>query len=382
MHEGELLRQVEVERRLWRLTCGALLLVVVLLGLSLAAAWRGPRLFAPPPVEPRVVTARGDLAQDELAQVELFERAAPSVVNVTNLAVRRDRWTLDLAQIPQGTGTGFVWDAAGHVVTNFHVIDGAHQVVVTLVDGTELAARVVGVFPDKDTAVLRVDPGAGRVLSPIALGTSSDLRVGQRVYAIGNPFGLDHTMTSGIVSALEREIQAANGRIIDGVIQSDAAINPGNSGGPLLDSAGRLIGMNTAILSQTGAYAGIGFAVPVDTVRHVVQQLIEHGRVLRPTLGVQLAADALARRAGLEGALVLDVVPGSPAARAGLRGTVRAGRQVRLGDLITAIDGKGVRRPDDLLNALERRQPGDTVRLAVQRDGQRLEVEVTLEAAR
>ncbi|MBX3465869.1 MAG: trypsin-like peptidase domain-containing protein [Planctomycetes bacterium] len=382
MHEGELLRQVEVERRLWRLTCGALLLVVVLLGLSLAAAWRGPRFLAPPPVEPRVVTARGDLAQDERAQVELFERAAPSVVNVTNLAVRRDRWTLDLAQIPQGTGTGFVWDAAGHVVTNFHVIDGAHQVVVTLVDGTELAARVVGVFPDKDTAVLRVDPGAGRVLSPIALGTSADLRVGQRVYAIGNPFGLDHTMTSGIVSALEREIQAANGRIIDGVIQSDAAINPGNSGGPLLDSAGRLIGMNTAILSQTGAYAGIGFAVPVDTVRHVVQQLIEHGRVLRPTLGVQLAAEALARRAGLEGALVLDVVPGSPAARAGLRGTVRAGRQVRLGDLITAIDGKGVRRPDDLLNALERRQPGDTVRLAVQRDGQRLEVEVTLEAAR
>ncbi|MCO5172392.1 MAG: trypsin-like peptidase domain-containing protein [Planctomycetes bacterium] len=382
MHEGELLRQVEVERRLWRLTCGALLLVLLLLGLSVLAAVGWPRRLAPPPhVEPRVVTARGDLAQDELAQIELFERVAPAVVNVTNLAVRRDRWTLDLAQIPQGTGTGFIWDAAGHVVTNFHVIEGAHQVLVTLVDGTELPARVVGVFPDKDTAVLRVD-APGRVLSPIALGTSADLRVGQRVYAIGNPFGLDHTMTSGIVSALGREIQAANGRIIDGVIQSDAAINPGNSGGPLLDSAGRLIGMNTAILSQTGAYAGIGFAVPVDTVGHVVQQLIEHGRVLRPTLGVQLAAEQLARRAGLEGALVLDVVPGSPAARAGLRGTARAGRQVRLGDLITAIDGRSVRRPDDLLNALERRNPGDTVRLTVHRDGQRVEVEVTLEAAR
>ena len=379
MHD-ELLRQIELERRLRRLTMAAVLALCALLA-ALLLAPAALRLYSPPPPPPRAITPRGDLAADERTQIQIFEQAAPAVVNVTNIAVRRDRFTWDVAQIPQGTGTGFVWDAAGHVVTNFHVIEGASQVFVTLIDGTELPARPIGVFPDKDIAVLRVEPKAGQTLQPLALGTSSDLKVGQQVYAIGNPFGLDHTMTSGIVSALGREIQAVNGRIIDGVIQSDAAINPGNSGGPLLDSAGRLIGMNTAILSQTGAYAGIGFAVPVDTVARVVQQLIEHGRVLRPTIGVQLAPDHLARRAGLEGVLIMDVVAGSAADRAGLRGTLRAGQRLRLGDLITTIEGRSVRRVDDLLNALERHQPGDEVALGVERDGDARTVKVTLQAA-
>jgi S1-C subfamily serine protease len=382
MHD-ELLRQIELERRLRRLIFGLVLVLCALLG-TLLAAPAVLRLHAAPRPEPRAVTPRGDLAVDERGQIEIFERVSPSVVNVTNIAVRRDGWTLDLARVPQGTGTGFIWDATGHVVTNWHVVEGANQVQVTLIDGTELPARLIGAFPDKDIAVLRVDPGAGRAVQAIPLGTSADLKVGQKVYAIGNPFGLDHTMTSGIVSALGREIQAANGRIIDGVIQSDTAINPGNSGGPLLDSAGRLIGMNTAILSQTGAYAGIGFAVPADTVARVVQQLIEHGRVLRPTMGIQLAPDQLARRAGVEGVLILEVVPNSGAARAGLRGTVRTGKQLQLGDVITGIEGRPVRRVDDLLNVLERHRPGDTIRLQLlPRAGTQepAEVQVVLQAA-
>jgi S1-C subfamily serine protease len=378
MHE-ELLRQIEAERRLRRLSVVALLVMSWVLAAVLAVPH--VRLLLAPRPEPRAVTPRGDLAADEKAQIQIFERVSPSVVNVTNIAVRRDRWSWDVAQIPQGTGTGFVWDAHGHIVTNFHVIERANQVQVTLIDGTELPAKLVGVFPDKDIAVLRVEAAPNRPLQPIPLGTSGDLKVGQTTYAIGNPFGLDHTMTSGLVSALGREMAAANGRIIDGVIQTDAAINPGNSGGPLLDSAGRLIGMTTAILSQTGAYAGIGFAVPADTVARVVQQLIEHGRVLRPTMGVQLAPDHLARQAGLEGVLVMEVVPGSGAHKAGLRPTVRTGRQVRLGDVIVTINGKAVRRVDDLLNTLEQHRPGDTLTLGLQRDGAATEVQVTLQPA-
>jgi S1-C subfamily serine protease len=236
----------------------------------------------------------------------------------------------------------------------------------------------VGAYPDKDVAVLQVDVSGHRA-EPIVLGTSADLRVGQKVLAIGNPFGLDHTLTTGIVSAIGRELEGFGGRIIDGVIQTDAAINPGNSGGPLLDSAGRVIGMNTAIYSQSGASNGIGFAVPIDTIARVVRQLISTGKVVRPTIGVQLAPDQVATRSGLEGVVVGTVVPNSPAERAGLRGTARQGKRIVLGDCIVAVGARAVKRVDDLLNALDERQPGDHITLTIIRDGQRQDVQVTLQ---
>jgi S1-C subfamily serine protease len=374
-------RIAELESRLRMARTGQ---VVLLAGLLLAITQIfGPRSIAsgqqqgaPPPAP--LPAVRTDLPPDERAQIDIFERRSPSVVNVTNMAVRTDGWTRDAVAVPQGTGTGFLWDAAGHVVTNCHVLEGASQVQVTLVDGTELPATLVGAYPDKDVAVLQVDVSGHRA-EPIVLGTSADLRVGQKVLAIGNPFGLDHTLTTGIVSALGREIGGFGGRIIDGVIQTDAAINPGNSGGPLLDSAGRVIGMNTAIYSETGASNGIGFAVPIDTIARVVRQLISTGKVVRPTIGVQLAPDQFAERSGIEGVLVGTVVAGSPAEKAGLHSTVRQGKHVVLGDIIIAVGPRPVKRVDDLLNALDERQPGDHITLTIVRDGQRQDVPIVLQ---
>tara|TARA_R110002072_G_scaffold36070_3_gene106289 strand:- start:277 stop:1239 length:963 start_codon:yes stop_codon:yes gene_type:complete len=316
------------------------------------------------------------LESSEALQVALFESAAPSVVFVTNIAIRRDLFRMNVFRAPQGSGTGFVWDAEGHVVTNFHVIEGASQVEVSLSDGAAFPAEVVGVHPDKDLAVLRIK--ADRPLKPIDLGSSHDLKVGHNVYAIGNPFGLDQTMTAGIVSALGREIEASNGRIIEDVIQTDAAINPGNSGGPLLDSSGRAIGVNTAIYSKTGSYAGIGLAVPIDTVQRVVPQLIEHGKVIRPTLGARLGSDRAAQQFGVEGVVIVAILPGSGAERAGLRGVKRAGRQILLGDVVVGIGERRVARLDDLLNALERCEPGQTVPVRILREAAELTVEVQL----
>ena len=244
------------------------------------------------------VVARGDLAQDEQSTIELFRRASASVVFVTNIAVRRDAFTLRPLEVPQGAGSGFVWDDQGHIVTNFHVIQGGNAWQVTLDDHSDWDAEVVGYAPEKDLAVLRIEAPASR-LPPLLIGASADLLVGQKVFAIGNPFGLDHTLTTGIISALGREIDSVGGVPIRDAIQTDAAINPGNSGGPLLDSAGRLIGVNTAIYSPSGAYAGVGFAIPVDTVRWVVTDLIAYGRVQRPTIGVQVAPDAWAKELGI-----------------------------------------------------------------------------------
>ncbi len=378
----DLLARIEAERRTRTLQSVLILFLFALLG-ALALAPRGavlPAAGPDPDATPRTVTARGDLSDIERTQIALFERASPSVVFITSLALRRLPFSLDVTQIPRGTGSGFVWDDQGHVVTNYHVIEGASQLEVSLADGTTAPARVVGVYPDKDIAVLRIAPA--RRPPAIAIGESANLRVGQSVYAIGNPFGLDHTLTAGVVSALGREIQAANGRIIDQVIQTDAAINPGNSGGPLLDSAGRVIGVNTAILSETGAYAGIGFAVPIDTVRNVVRQLIESGRVARPVLGIQLAPEQVTERAGVNGIAVLGVEPGSGAARAGLRGMTRTGSRIYLGDVVLAIEDRRVTRPDDLLNELERHEVGDEVTLRILRDGREQEVKVELGAAR
>jgi S1-C subfamily serine protease len=354
-----------------------LILVLILFGLW----WwtdRGERPKYDKTAEPRVVEARGDLAEDEKNTIAVFQEVAPSVVYITSIEVRRSLFSLNVYEIPQGTGSGFVWDKEGRIVTNYHVVGDAGRVEVTLGDNTVYKGIMVGAAPDKDIAVLQIT-APGEVLKPIPLGDSSTLQVGQKVFAIGNPFGLDHTITSGIVSALDREITAVTGRTIQGVIQTDAAINPGNSGGPLLDSAGRLIGVNTAIYSPSGANAGIGFAVPVNVVNKVVPELIRNGRVIEPGIGVTLASEKIARRLDIEGLLVIGVQPGSSAAKAGIRETRQVRGKIVLGDIILAVNGVPVNSYDDLRNELERYKIGDEVTLIIMRDGEHAEVKVRLE---
>jgi S1-C subfamily serine protease len=363
-----------------RANTGTTIFVAILLGLI--GVWLGSQYidgcFTRTP-EPRVVTARGELADEEKATIELFENAAPSVVYITSVALQPSLFGLSVTEIPRGTGSGFIWDNAGHVVTNFHVVQGAGGIRVMLSDQTTWRAQKVGEDPDRDLAVLRIG-APSRGLRPIPIGTSNDLRVGQRAFAIGNPFGLDQTLTTGVVSALGRTIRSLTGRRIEEVIQTDAAINPGNSGGPLLDSAGRLIGVNTAIYSETGAYAGIGFAIPVDTVARSVPELIEHGRVIRPRLGVIPAHDSIARRLGIEGVLIRGVEEGSGADRAGLRGTRSTEQgEIALGDIILQIGEQRVRSTNELLDALDRHQLGDQVAVTVLRNGEQMTVEVTLQ---
>ncbi|GBF98907.1 protease Do-like chloroplastic [Raphidocelis subcapitata] len=398
-----------------------------------------PALLPPPPP----AEARGRLTAEEQLTIDVFKRSVPSVVNVTNLAIKRDAFTMNMLEIPQGAGSGFVWDDAGHVVTNYHV---------TALGGEEFSARVIGVDRDKDIAVLQIvgrpgngfDPdfprapgaagarptlgpvdeeeaaaaaaargaagvdlatpgsgaaaapgapgggpgapgggagfgGAGRAagaqkvdlkgLKPLSLCSSSaDLVVGQKVFAIGNPFGLDHTLTTGVVSGTGREIQSISGRPIQDVVQTDAAINPGNSGGPLLDSGGCLIGINTAIYSPSGTNSGVGFAIPVDVVRSSVTQIIETGRVVRPVLGISFAPDQSTEQLGVKGILVLNAREGGPAWRAGIRGTSRDdyGRLV-LGDIITRIDGARIRNSSDLYRVLDKAQVGQSLDIEVLR---------------
>lgn len=268
-------------------------------------------------------------------------------------------------EIPQGAGSGFVWDERGYIVTNFHLIQNASGARITLSDQSTWEAQLIGAEPDKDIAVLKIDRADSK-LTPIPVGTSKDLRVGQRVFAIGNPFGFDHTLTTGVISGLGREIKSVTDRPIQGVIQTDAAINPGNSGGPLLDSAGRLIGMNTAIVSPSGSYAGIGFAVPVDTINRIVPQLIKNGSVRKPGLGIQVVESNFLRLNGVVGAIIANVLPNSPAEKAGLTPIRKdSAGKITLGDVIVAIDGTLVEDGNDLLNALDERQPGDTISLRV-----------------
>jgi S1-C subfamily serine protease len=355
-------------------------LFVLLLGFFLAWRFSSGAGQSDPRAAPRPITPRGDLSAEEKSTAALFRQAAPSVAHITTLALARDFFTLNLLQIPEGTGSGFVWDEGGNIVTNFHVIQTADVAQVTLADQSSWKARVVGVAPDKDLAVLKIDAPKGK-LRPIPIGSSNDLQAGQKVFAIGNPFGLDQTLTTGIISALGREIESVTRRPIQGAIQTDAAINPGNSGGPLLDSAGRLIGVNTAIFSPSGASAGIGFAIPVDTVNRVVPELIRYGKLIRPGLGVQLAEDYLAQQLGITGALVVDVARGSAAYKAGIRPTTRdASGRIKLGDVIVALDGKKIESAKDLFLLLEQRKVGDTVALTLMRDGKQQLAKVTLEA--
>lgn len=361
----------------------AILLIGV--GILLASFWQSGSekpVTRDPMSAGRQISTRGELQDTELAVIALFEMASPSVVYITSLAVRQDFFTRDIAEIPQGTGSGFVWDRDGHVVTNYHVIENADRAQVTLADQSSWPASLVGAAPEKDLAVLRIE-APPELLRPIPVGTSEDLRVGQMVLAIGNPFGLDQSLTTGIISALGREIESVARIPIRDLIQTDAAINPGNSGGPLLDSSGRLIGVNTAIFSPSGAYAGIGFAIPADVVQWVVPELIVHGHVRRPTLGVELAPLQVTRRMGLDGALVIQVIPGSAAERAGIRPTIRDRRgSIRLGDLIVAVDGNPVRSSNDLILALERRSPGEKVKVSVVREDRREDIEVVLDRFR
>jgi S1-C subfamily serine protease len=352
-----------------------LILIIVAALWWYQASYRSP---LNPDAEPRPVTARGDLAEDEKNNIELFETVSPSVVYITSIELRRSLFSLNVYEIPQGTGSGFIWDKEGRIVTNFHVIEDANRVEVTLADHSTWKGRLVGIAPDKDIAVLQIDAPPEK-LRPIMVGESSNLRVGQKVFAIGNPFGLDQTMTTGIVSALGREIESVTGRTIQGVIQTDAAINPGNSGGPLLDSAGRLIGINTAIYSPSGASAGIGFAVPVDIVNRVVPELIRYGKVTRPGLGVTVANDRLAERLGIDGVLIINVLRGSSAEEAGLRGTVRTPGGIVLGDIIRSVNGVRIGSYDELRNEFDKYHAGDQVVLGILRGSREMEVTVRLE---
>jgi S1-C subfamily serine protease len=326
------------------------------------------------------LVATQPLGAEELNTISVFEKSAQSVVYITNTAVRRDIWSLNTFEVPQGSGSGFIWNRQGHIVTNYHVIYGADSIQVVLDDQSTHDARIIGVDPDHDLAVLQIT-GKADTLMPLEIGNSQDLRVGQRVLAIGNPFGLDHTLTTGVVSALGRSIKSVNDRTIEGAIQTDAAINPGNSGGPLLNSAGQLIGVNTQIVSPSGAFSGIGFAVPVDIVKRVVPQLIQYGKVIRPGLGISLIPDSIAGRWGIKGIVIAKVLPGSMADKAGLQGLEEtANGRIRLGDVITAIDGEAIRTYDDLARMLDRHNVGDRIKLGIRRSGKEQTLSLKLQA--
>jgi len=360
------------------LTSILLIAVIAMATLQVRAWWINQKNAA---ITPRAVSPRGDLGNDEQATIKLFETTSPSVVYITTTNLRRDYFSPNIYKIPRGTGSGFMWDKAGHIVTNYHVIQGADQATVTLWDNSTWEAKVVGTEPDKDLAVLKIKTTLNR-LTPIKVGESSNLRVGQKALAIGNPFGFDQTLTTGIISALGREIESLTRHPIVGVIQTNAAINPGNSGGPLLDSAGRLIGINTAIFSPTGANAGIGFAVPVDTINRIVPQLIEHGKVIKPGMGINLASDSfVSNNLKTSGILVLNVLPGSGAEKAGIQATRQTanGRTI-LGDLIKEIDGGEVANSTDLFRILDKKSVGDTISVTVERNDKKMTLKVKLGA--
>jgi len=378
------------------LALGALLVSALVAGYFIGLLGPVPAALIPGKVaatepgiaKPSTIAPRDDLSASERSTIDLFDRCSPSVVYISPLReVRESYFSRETQVVPVGTGSGFVWDKAGHIVTNFHVVNGAAGALVTLSDRSQYQATRLAPFPDKDLAVLTIEAPPEK-LAPLAVGTSADLRVGQFVFAIGNPYGFDTTLTHGLISALGRQMESINGRTIHDVIQTDAAINPGNSGGPLLDSAGRLVGVNTQISSPTGSSIGIGFAIPVDDVRRIVDQLITKGTVTRPALGVTIAdypeLDQL-RRLGvrLKGVPLTGVEPGGPADKAGLHGA-RFRRaddgSILIGDIILKVDDRATPDPNTLRDALESHEIGATVTLTVQRGQEQLEVPVTLKA--
>ncbi len=377
--------------RLGRVFFPALLLGAALgayFGRDIKQAVSGPPV-AEAQTRPEAGSKERNLDPDERLTIALFKESQAAVAFITTTEQQIDFWSRTVSEQATGSGSGFVWDDSGHIVTNYHVVqpvaEGSRgaEITVTLQD-KNLAGTLVGVAPELDLAVIRVETSK-RDLKPVSVGSSATLEVGQKVFAIGNPFGLDHTLTTGIVSALGRTITSVLNTPIEDVIQTDAAINPGNSGGPLLDSSGRLIGVNTAIYSPSGANAGIGFAVPVDTVSRVVPQLIQFGKMRRPVIGVRTdpRLDSLvARRFGVRGAVILDVEKNSAAARAGLSGIEADRTSISVGDVITEIDGKPVSGQADLTGRLSYIEPGATVSVKVWRDGKIRTVKLTLGASR
>ncbi len=340
------------------------------------------RRFLVPDVKPRLVEPRGDLAADERSTIELFNKTIPSVVFITTLARQINPWTRNARDIRAGTGSGFIWDTYGHIVTNFHVIQNANAANVMLSNRKMYSASLAGASSYHDLAVLRIK-APEYTLRPVPIGSSRDLQVGQKAFAIGNPFGLDQTLTTGVISALNRTMEGPEGRPIENVIQTDASINPGNSGGPLLDSAGRLIGVNTAIFSPSGASAGIGFAVPVDTVNRVIPRIIANGKYTRPRLGIY-ADDRInrefIRQMDVKGLLILDVKPGSAAESADLKGAVQAADgSIIPGDVLLRMGERTISSSEELESALDLYKPGDTVTIALWRDGTTREVTIMLE---
>lgn len=322
-----------------------------------------------------------DLLPVETKTIEIYRTALPSTVNVSNIRLARNMFYGEV-EIPQGAGSGWVYDVNGHIVTNYHVVQGGSSFVVTFHnDPKQYKAKIVGVAPEKDIAVLKLEERPAK-LSPIQLGSSKDLQVGQYSFAIGSPFGLDYTLTTGVISALGRKIDGIGGVKINDMIQTDAAINMGNSGGPLLDSSARLIGMNTVIFSTSGSSAGLGFAVPVDTVKVIVPQIIQHGKVIRPGLGIGIVPDSMKRRivGDDKGIIVSYVDDKGSAAKAGLRGMTQdqLGRTY-LGDIILSVDGQDVNNLDDIYQVLDKHKVGDEVMVKYRREGKVLATKVKLQ---
>ncbi len=374
---SDLQQQSHSLRRQLVLSWVLMLLLVLLLVLPSLRLWFNFGVSG----DPRPVTPRGALADFEQTTVDLFRETSPSVVYITTRSRVADRWSRQIHEIETGTGSGFVWDSEGHIVTNYHVIRETSSAEVVFFDQSSFEAEIIGASPDHDLAVLRIR-APENFLRPVLVGESHDLVVGQSVFAIGNPFGLDQTLTTGVVSARSRSIESPSGRLIKDVIQIDAAINPGNSGGPLLDSAGRLIGVNTAIYSPSGSSAGIGFSVPVDTVNRVVPQIIQMGKYEPPRLGIYINEDInriIRARHGINGVLILNVEESGPAGRAGLRGTVNRRGETRLGDIIVGIDDQRISSVKVLQDTLQGYQAGDKVTLTFDRDGSVSQVEITLE---
>ncbi|MFN3192641.1 MAG: S1C family serine protease [Aureliella sp.] len=373
----ELAEQSNSLRRQLLLTWVLMLLLVGLLLLPTLKLWFNFGVSG----TPRPVTPRGELADFEKTTVTLFNETSPSVVYINTKESRPNFFSRTYEEVDSGTGSGFVWDSDGHIVTNYHVIGDASSYEVVFFDQSGYKADLVGVSPSHDLAVLRIQ-APQNLLRPVMVGESSDLRVGQSVFAIGNPFGLNQTLTTGIVSAKSRRIKSPNGATIDDVIQIDAAINPGNSGGPLLDSAGRLVGVNTAIYSPSGASAGVGFSIPVDIVNQVVPEIIRRGNVEPPKLGIwntEENNERLKQLTGVDGVAIMQLQKGGPAERAGLRAFVVPGRGIREGDIIQKIDDRRVSTFRELQEALFNYRPGDRVKITFYRLEKLYEIEVELD---
>ncbi len=334
-----------------------------------------------PTLGPNIAAEAANLLESEKNTISIFKNSVDTVVNVSNIQIaRRGFFDMDPTEVPAGAGTGFVWDTNGHIVTNYHVIRGGDKFVVNFHnDPKQYEAEVVGSEPRKDIAVLKVKNIPSK-FKPLQIGTSGNLSVGQKALAIGNPFGLDHTLTQGIISALERKIEGIGGVKIHGMIQTDCSINPGNSGGPLIDSKGQLIGMNTMIFSASGSSAGVGFAVPVDTIKRIVPDLIKYGKVNRPGLGIALLEDNYKAYFNVEKGLVIKYVdPSSPAGKLGLKGMTRDPRgRYYLGDILLKLDGKEVNTYDDIYNLLENYKIGQEVTITYLRDKKNILTKIQL----